>query len=223
MKTISTKVKISASGLVAEFDLSHPDDNVIGKTLKETGCWEEDLSLFLLGFFTEGKESEFTFLDIGAHIGYFSVLCAECCPKAKIYAFEPNDELFKILKENTSKYPNIHLINAAIGEKVGETTLYCSPDNTGDNSLSEDEIKRENTDYATQKCHTIPLKSTGIDFANVAAAKIDVQGLEYEVFKQVKALVPEGTLYIIEEQKDITEYLKDVQVDKFEYDYAFVE
>lgn len=223
MKIIETHVKIGASGLTAEFGLSHPDDSVIGKMLKEENCWEEDLSLFLLGFFTEGKESKFTFLDIGAHVGYFSVLCAECCPKAKIYAFEPNSEIFGLLKENTAKYPNVHTFNAAIGRKLGYANLYCSLDNTGDNSLSEREIKRENTDYTTQKCHIIPFKKTGIDFSKVAAVKIDVQGLEYEIFQQVRGLVPEKTLYIIEEQEDMTEYLKDTQVDKFDWDYAFVE
>ena len=39
-------------------------------------------------------------IDIGAHIGLFSLHCSQICKEGKIYAFEPMVENYDILKSN---------------------------------------------------------------------------------------------------------------------------
>ena len=39
-------------------------------------------------------------VDIGAHVGMFSKLCSLAFPEAVIYAYEPNPDSFKWLKQN---------------------------------------------------------------------------------------------------------------------------
>jgi hypothetical protein len=41
-----------------------------------------------------------TIVDIGAHLGSFSVLCHEFWPDAKIVAIEPHPESFELLRRN---------------------------------------------------------------------------------------------------------------------------
>ena len=43
-----------------------------------------------------------TVIDVGAHIGLFSLLASQYCTDGKIYAFEPIKENYKILESNVN-------------------------------------------------------------------------------------------------------------------------
>lgn len=87
-------------------------------------------SLYLIGFF-EGEETKAflllmkqggTFIDIGAHIGYYSVLAKAIGGKeAKIVSIEPTPSTFNILKENMENNHNSILLN--IGLYATEGTM----------------------------------------------------------------------------------------------------
>ena len=68
------------------------------------------------------------FLDIGANIGYFSLLAANHSPAVKIISFEPAKEIFQKLSENISinNIKNITTVNAAVGEINEEKDLFLS-------------------------------------------------------------------------------------------------
>lgn len=55
-----------------------------------------------------------TVLDIGAHIGTFSIKAVQAFPHADIYAFEPFEENFTLLKANTLNFSNIHIYQDVI-------------------------------------------------------------------------------------------------------------
>lgn len=56
-------------------------------------------------------------IDGGANVGYASVWFTNKFSKAKIFAVEPEDENFKILKSNTKNYANVKLIKAGLWHK----------------------------------------------------------------------------------------------------------
>ncbi|MCA9238571.1 MAG: FkbM family methyltransferase [Planctomycetales bacterium] len=66
-----------------------------------------------------------TIVDIGAHVGSFTVLCHEWWPEAKIVAVEPHPESFELLERNTRHLPDSHLlrINAAVTAFDGKCLL----------------------------------------------------------------------------------------------------
>jgi len=41
--------------------------------------------------FVDNAKQDWVFLDIGANIGYFSILFSRLAPEGKVYAFEPTD------------------------------------------------------------------------------------------------------------------------------------
>lgn len=69
------------------------------------GFCEEDLTKIFFNYLKKGK----TFLDVGSHIGYYSVLASKIVgSRGKIYAFEPTPSTFDLLVNNTKNSPNIN-------------------------------------------------------------------------------------------------------------------
>lgn len=119
-------------------------------------------------------------IDVGAHIGVFSVFASQFARKGKIYAFEPILENYIMLKQNIeiNRIQNINPINMAISDKSGDKEMHLNDFNTGAHSFSgrgnktrmvivqaislEDFIKQN---YIEQ-----------IDFL-----KMDCEGAEYEI------------------------------------------
>jgi len=67
-----------------------------------------------------------TTIDIGAHIGYSTLLLATCVgPKGRVIAFEPLTENFKLLQENTrlNGFSNIFAENLALMGQSGQIEL----------------------------------------------------------------------------------------------------
>ena len=56
-------------------------------------------------------------IDGGAYVGYSNIFFAHKYPEAKIIAIEPAESNFRLLKENTSFYKNIEIIQSAIWSK----------------------------------------------------------------------------------------------------------
>ena len=69
-----------------------------------------------------------TIVDIGAHVGSFTVLCHQYWPAAKIVAVEPHPDSFALLQQNTAHIPEdrLLLVNAAITKDSGTTLLSSS-------------------------------------------------------------------------------------------------
>jgi FkbM family methyltransferase len=120
-------------------------------------------------------------IDIGAHIGTFSI--AASLRAKKIYSFEPEKENFSFLEENVSlnKRKNIVPINKAVSNIEGSAFLYLSPSNSGGNSL----IKRFNQ---RQKIGTINLNKfiERNKIRNISLLKIDTEGHELAILDSLK-------------------------------------
>ncbi len=119
-------------------------------------------------------------LDIGAHIGIFSIFASKIARKGKVYAFEPSPESFKLLKENISlnNLKNIIPVNKGFSSKKGGRKMYIS-----------NEDHREDSFYSRGKkeieIKTISLndffKEYNID--KIDFLKMDCEGAEYEIFR----------------------------------------
>src|SRR4051812_32772734 len=61
-----------------------------------------------------------TFVDVGAHIGYFSRLAAKLVgEKGTVRAFEPVVENFPLLKSNLAMFPNAKIFQEALSDHAG--------------------------------------------------------------------------------------------------------
>lgn len=79
------------------------------------------MSKFLLHTLASGD----TFIDIGAHYGYYTLMASEWVGKqGNVYAIEASSSSALVLRENTAHDPHIALFVAAASDHAGEVTFY---------------------------------------------------------------------------------------------------
>ncbi|MFD9601990.1 amino acid adenylation domain-containing protein [Streptomyces sp. NPDC059970] len=78
-------------------------------------------------------------LDVGAHIGLFTLYALERSPGLEVHAFEPSPPLFAALRRNTEGLSNVRLFPFGLGarEDIADLTFY--PNLTGMSSFHPDQ------------------------------------------------------------------------------------
>ena len=158
--------------------------------------WAWKLEMFLQHYerettnlFKEKIERGGVIIDLGAHIGYFTSLFSELVGKnGKVYAFEPNPELFVMLKQNTRKFENVVLSEMAVSNKGGVINFYESLNNTGNHSIFP-------ADFREVKISVNSVRLDDVIKEKVDWIKMDIEGAE--------PLAIEGMNRIISENQNI--------------------
>lgn len=140
------------------------------------------------------------FLDIGANIGYFSLLAANNEPTSKIISFEPVKNLFQKLEENISvnNIKNITALNVAIGDIDEERELFISAaDNLGMSSFHQP----ENYSGKKEKVKVISIDSwfKTARLSRVDLIKLDIEGSELAALKGMQKILQNFKPLIIAE------------------------
>ncbi len=135
--------------------------------------------------FGEYKSKDFTIkstdivIDIGGHIGSFSIWAAQQAKDGEVYTFEPNHENFSLLKENKkiNGISNLKIFNLAVSDTSGEVTFFNSAHQSMGHSLYENGLPNK-TVVKTISLAEI-LESNHIE--RVDFLKIDAEGAEYSI------------------------------------------
>ena len=69
-------------------------------------------------------------LDVGAHVGFYSLLAAHANPSGRVLAFEPLPKAAERFRRNVAenRLTNVELFECALGDAEGSATLYHEPD-----------------------------------------------------------------------------------------------
>lgn len=133
-----------------------------------------------------------TVLDIGAHIGYFTLILARAVgDHGKVFAFEPEPENFRFLSKNIeiNKCQNVILENLALSFGAGKTKLFLDKSNLGNMSLSNLNIPQKSL-AGYVEVESMALDKYVSKIGNkVSFIKIDVQGAEGLVFSGASNLL----------------------------------
>lgn len=139
-------------------------------------------------------ESGDTVLDIGANIGYFTMIFADLVGACgKVFAFEPDPDNFALLKRNIEEngYKNVELIQKAALNRTGMHKLYLCEDNRADHRVYDSHDGR-----SWIEIHAVELDDYFKNYdGKIDFIKIDVQGAEGSVI--------EGMLDLLDMNKDI--------------------
>lgn len=154
--------------------------DLIQRNLYGYGDWARDVRACV-----ERLKPGETFIDVGANIGYFSLLAAQ--RGAKAVAIEPSPSNAGVLRRNANlNRLDVKIVQAAAGAERTILPLYSGTvDNVGASSLDRDAHQGSKFE-ANVLCDTLP-QLVGDDLGRARLIKIDVQGFEYEV---VQGLLP---------------------------------
>lgn len=121
-----------------------------------------------------------TIIDIGAHIGTFTIKAALKVTNGKVYAYELAPDNFELLKENIALngLSNVKAFNEAVTNYVGEAEVTLCADNPLSHSLLKDPVNGLKTSVKTTTLSQIILANK-ID--KIRYLKVDCEGAEHDV------------------------------------------
>ncbi|MGQ9687697.1 MAG: FkbM family methyltransferase [Desulfobaccales bacterium] len=169
--------------------------------------------LFFFGDYDERREADLisrilergeVFWDVGANLGYFTLLAAACLQNTgRVAAFEASRRTFACLEANVALNPfgNIVLWQAAVTDREGEAVLYRTPGSAdGRANLfrpAGDQTERETVPTLTldawrrQKAEALP-----------DIIKLDIEGAEAAALRGAQETLAGGHPLLLVETKD---------------------
>lgn len=163
------------------------------------------------------KDNKNPILDVGAHIGVFSVYAKAINPEASVYALEPEKNNFDLLKKNldANRISDVKIFNIALAEKTCKRDLFISDDNINHSLLPE---FGENQDLPRVSIQAYSLGDflSQQKILKVGLLKMDIEGGEYEIlenlssedFSKIENIVLEYHEYHGRNHKDLENVLR---------------
>lgn len=120
-------------------------------------------------------------IDIGAHIGLFTLYVSQFCKKGRIFSFEPVDENYKLLLENIrlNKIENITAIKKAVTGQEKIIKIYLNEDQAAHSNYSQGNSFIETEAISLKEI----IDANSIQKCNFL--KIDCEGAEYDILRSV--------------------------------------
>lgn len=128
-------------------------------------------------------------VDVGAHIGYYTLLSAKLLNgRGKVYAFEPDPSYHEILKKNiqTNHFTDlVEVSNQAVVEKKGTATLFLGK------STGTSLFKTQDSTAQTTLAETISLDEFFAikGWPSIHLIKLDIEGSEKFALEGMRILI----------------------------------
>ena len=159
-----------------------PQDEVMLPWIRHYRSWEPELASCLRSLLVPGM----TFVDIGAHVGYHTLLASDAVgPSGRVVALEPEPNNFALLLANLKARgaTNVQPVASAAWNKSGNVILRVSPQNSGDHRV-----------YRTVGPGAIHVPSIALDelltFEPVVdVVKSDTQGTDHIAIQGMEATI----------------------------------
>ena len=164
--------------------------NTIHARIYFFGFWEPSISAYLESRLQSGD----TFVDIGANIGYHSLLASHRVgPNGKVFAFEASPSIFALLQENiaSNSAHNIIARNVAVTDVCRAISIFSNQERLGESTILEDMADRIGAlREAVVAGHPLGELIEPDLLRSARCIKIDVEGAEWLVAKGMRALIP---------------------------------
>lgn len=202
MEPIQVNLQFKDRQITMAFDPTSPVHRSILGELQSVGAYEKESQFLVMSALRPGD----TFVDIGAHIGYFTLLGAALVGDAgKVIAVEPVDENFRQLEKHLTSngLDMVTAVQAVVSAENGERSIFFNADNDGGHALWDpaehpaNALTRENPRADTVASVTLDrlFKQNGID--TVRLMKIDTEGAEAEIIDGAREVFLSGRIEFV--------------------------
>jgi len=153
-----------------------------------TGGKSHDSEIRLIKWMLENISPDEIALDIGAHIGFFSLLLHSLMSDdGRVFSFEPSRDIFLFLEKNLNLIPSCQVMQIALSDQSGQKDFYAYPMahsefNTMHPELLSQDKKASHINPELYQVSTITLDAWVQKNGMIPTfIKMDVEGSEYEV------------------------------------------
>ncbi|MDP6978475.1 MAG: FkbM family methyltransferase [Myxococcota bacterium] len=170
----------------------NPADGMITPWLLGKKVWEETETHWLANSIRPGD----TVADIGANIGYYSVVAGRLVgEKGRVVAFEPDPIAASFIRRNVelNGLSNVTVEQKAVSNEPGSIRLFLSEENKGDHRIYQPE--GEARPFVDVEAVTLDDYFAGTDPPSVV--KVDTQGAELAIFRGMAGTVKDADDFVI--------------------------
>jgi FkbM family methyltransferase len=137
----------------------------------------------------------FTFIDIGANVGLYSLfVAARAGARARILAIEPQPGILERLRFNLAANPaaRIEVLPIAVADREGAVDLFIDTDDSGGTRIKR--LPASRAEGVSVPCRSLLAICADAGIAAIDALKIDVEGAEDLVLAPFLHAAPENLL-----------------------------
>jgi FkbM family methyltransferase len=166
-----------------------PDDMAVGRAIHSEGIYEPHVTAIIKNSLKPGM----VFVDIGANIGYFSLLAAKLVgPNGLVLAFEPSQGSCTLLQMSAwlNHLSNIEIYPFAAAEQDSSVVFDTLMGSNGSISMALD-AENSQLDRLAHKTLVRAVRLDGIlaHLERIDAIKMDVEGAEYRAMVGAQELL----------------------------------
>ncbi|MGH9439706.1 MAG: FkbM family methyltransferase [Terriglobia bacterium] len=154
------------------------------------GFWEPTITAYITSQLRPGD----TFVDIGANIGYHSLLASHCVgPHGRVIAFEPSPSIYSLLCKNlkANSATNVTARNVAVADERRQLSIFLAPEGNIGQSTTVPQVaaKIEATFETTVAGYPLGDLLDAEVLGSARFIKIDVEGAEWIVAKGIRPVL----------------------------------
>ena len=145
-------------------------------------------------------KENFLVFDIGAHIGYYTVILSNLLKIGKLIAFEPNSDSVKYLKKNVevNSLKNVSVVEKGISSKIGQSRFYKDISTGRSSSLEINAWHPNAAKIKEEIINTTTLDEATQQYGVPDFIKCDVEGHELEVLKGASEVLKSKPILFLE-------------------------
>ncbi|MGY5148935.1 MAG: FkbM family methyltransferase [Candidatus Nitrosopumilus sp. bin_68KS] len=123
-------------------------------------------------------------IDVGAHIGLFTLYASQYCTQGLVYSYEPVKENYELLVENTklNDLKHVRTFNTAVSNSNQPITLFINNDESGHSMFSQSSQSVSVDSISLKKIFDV----NKIEQCNFL--KLDCEGAEYEILRNLPSI-----------------------------------
>ena len=143
-----------------------------------------------------------TFVDVGAHIGFFSLIASSLVgSQGKVYAFEADATLFQTLHSNALAYPWLVSSLRAVWKNSGSVT-FSNPWQAGESGWGKLAAVRNEGHTASVQAISLDDWYESVGSPPIRLIKIDAEGSEPFILEGAQRMIASSRPYLIIELND---------------------
>jgi len=144
-----------------------------------------------------------TFVDVGAHIGYFSMIAASLVgSNGRVYSFEGNSSVFPTLRSNAAQFPWMEVSLRGVCDKTG-SVAFSNPQQAGESGWGKLASVRNEGHIEWVEAVSLNEWHQSLQFPPIRLIKIDAEGSEPFILEGARRVILNARPYLIIELNDV--------------------